>query len=180
MKRYAKEATSIQTAQKGNVVTLKEIACFYTSDTPLLLLEAWLYNLNDFVNVQNKLKEEQISEIAFLIYNHYSALNMAELTLIFKRIKMGYYGPLYGNLSGESICRWFAEFQQEKTQLLIKQEEQEALKNSMTCKQRSENVLTGLLERFPDLLKEIREVRFGGRAASIGKIATKIGGKNEG
>lgn len=180
MKRYAKESISIRTAQKENIVTLKEIACFYTSDTPVLLLEAWLYNLNDFVNVQNKLKENQITEVAFLIYNHYSDLNIAELTLIFKRIKMGHYGPLYGNLSGESICRWFAEFQQEKAQLLIKQQEQDDLRNSMTCKQRSEGVLTGLLERFPDMLKEIRETRFGGRTISIGGVVSKIKNDSDG
>lgn len=179
MKRYEQESRSLEATQKPNILTLKEIAVIYTPNTPSLLLEAWLYNLNDFVNVQNKLNENQIPEIAYLLNNSYSGMNMAELTLLFKRIKMGHYGPLYGNLSGDSICRWFAEFAAEKRQLLIKQQQEDDLKNSLTCKERSENVLSGLLERFPDLLKDVRNAKLPVRTRFIDKIATKVGGENE-
>lgn len=180
MKRYESETVSIEAAQRENILTLQEISLIYTPNTPSLMLEAWLYNLNDFVNVQNKLNPNQIPEIAYLIHNQYSSLNMAELTLLFKRIKMGHYGPLYGNLSGESILRWFAEFTKEKSQILVKQEEQRAFQNSLTCKQRSEGILAGLIERFPDLLTDVKEAKFGGRTAPIGRIVVKIKNNSDG
>ena len=180
MRRYEKETVSVEAAQKPNILTLREIAVIYTPNTPSLLLEAWLYNLNDFVNVQNKLNSEQIPEIAYLINNRYSDLNMAELTLLFKRIKMGHYGPLYGNLSGDNILRWFLEFSKEKDWVLAKQKERHSLQNSMTCRQRSEGILSGLVSRFPGLLTEIRKAPFGGPTTSIGQIASKIKNKENG
>lgn len=155
MRRYEKETICLASAQRENILTLREIGLIYTSATPELLLEAWLYNLNDFVNVQNKLNSDQIPEIAYLINDRYNSLNMAELTLFFKRIKMGHYGSLYGNLSGDSILRWLGELREEKALLQSKQNEQKALQNSLTCGQRSVSILTGLLERFPDLFKHL-------------------------
>lgn len=175
MKRYAKESISVEAAQVDTILTLSEIRKFYTSETPELLVEAWLYNLNDFVNVQNKLKSEQITEIAWLLVGQYSFLNMADLTLIFKRVKMGYYGPLYGNLSGESLCRWFGEYAREKSNANVKLEQQKALQNSLTCKQRSESILSGLLDRFPDLREDLKS---SGEVESLKDLAAKIGGEN--
>ena len=174
MRRYVKESMSVETAQVDTILTLAEIGKFYTAETPGLLLEAWLYNLNDFVNVQNKLKPEQITEIAWLVVGQYSFFNMADLTLIFKRVKMGYYGPLYGNLSGENLCRWFGEYARERANVHVKLEQQKALQNSLTCRQRSENILFGLLERFPDLREDLGNI---GEKNSIKGIIA--GGENE-
>lgn len=175
MKRYAKQCVSVETAQVDTILTLSEIRTLYTHDTPELLVEAWLYNLNDFVNVKNKLNAEQITEIAWLLVEQYASLNMADLTLIFKRVKIGHYGPLYGNLSGESLCRWFGEYAREKANVLEKRERQESLQNSLTCKQRSESILSGLLDRFPDLRQDLRGT---GGEKSLKDVAAKIGGKN--
>lgn len=177
MKRYAKESISVEAAQVDTILTLSEIRRFYTPETPELLVEAWLYNLNDFVNVQNKLKPEQITEIAWLLVGQYSFLNMADLTLIFRRVKMGHYGPLYGNLSGENICRWFGEYVTERSDVIVKREQQKALENSLTSKQRAENALSGLIRRFPDFLKEIEGAEFGGRTTSISGV---VKSKNDG
>lgn len=72
----------------------------YNKRTAEFLIEAWLYNLNDYINTENKLTPNQITEIAKLFYDKAYYLNLPEIVLLFKKIRMGEYGKIYGSFCG--------------------------------------------------------------------------------
>lgn len=90
--------------------TLSELNEWYGSDTPIDWVSIQIATLNLFVNVSNSLNPDQIKEISYWIYERYSKLNLADITLIISRIKLGEYGKLYNNLSGEFILNCFSDY----------------------------------------------------------------------
>lgn len=102
--------------------TLNELREWYGEDCPKDWLYAQIATLNLFVNVSNHLKPYQAKEIAFWIYSEYSRLNIAEITLVISRIKLGKYGKLYSNLSGEFILNCFSEYYSERRSFILQQE----------------------------------------------------------
>lgn len=102
--------------------TLNELTEWYGEDCSKDWLYAQIGTLNLFVNVSNHLKPYQAKEIAFWIYREYPQLNIAEITLVLSRIKLGKYGKLYNNLSGEFILDCFSEYVNEKRSYLLRKE----------------------------------------------------------
>lgn len=104
----------------SQAVTFSELASWYSKDCPSDFISVHLATLNIFVNVSQHLTKEQIKEISFWIVKRWSYLNIAELTLVISRIKMGGYGPLYNNLSGEFILNCFSEYVKERRSAMYK------------------------------------------------------------
>tara|TARA_R110002153_G_scaffold189041_4_gene341901 strand:+ start:9229 stop:9792 length:564 start_codon:yes stop_codon:yes gene_type:complete len=88
-------------------------------DALLALIELHIWGLNESMNLNNKLKEMQVVEIALEIFNHYYYLKMEDIFLVFRRAKMGDYGKLYSSLSMIDIFSWFSKYDAERTELFI-------------------------------------------------------------
>ena len=66
------------------------------------------------MNLKRPLKESQIDEAAFLIISEFKNITIADINLIFKRAKMGHYGPMYEALSIDKIITWFRDYFEER------------------------------------------------------------------
>lgn len=73
-------------------------------------LELWLTDLNDSVNLKNKMTGGQIQATAEAIYDQYYMLTIPDLTLFFKNIKNGVYGQFYESLDRFKIMEWLKEY----------------------------------------------------------------------
>ena len=102
----------------SNKLTLSEIIATYGNDFAIDFLQAWLINLNMFVNVKNRLEENQLFEISLIMKEDNLKLNIADLAFIFRRVKSGFYGKLFNSLSGEFILNCFAEYRLEREKSL--------------------------------------------------------------
>lgn len=71
---------------------------------------AWLINLNDYMNLNKKLNENQIGEIAHYIYQDYHYFKMSDLYYLFSEIKRGSFGEMYGSLDGVKIMKIFESY----------------------------------------------------------------------
>jgi len=111
-------------AYQSNVLKLSELAKFYKQDLPLLTIEAMIIVLNDFVNVreEGKMSDRQIQETARLLYSDFYFYNLAELTLVFNRLKTGHYGSFFGRVDGVEILRAFREYRKERGDAVLKAE----------------------------------------------------------
>lgn len=77
-------------------------------------LEGWIVNLREFVNVGKKMNDIQTFETAMIILQDYKFLTIADVNLLFKRAKSGYYGNLYDRLDGQIILGWFRKYFSER------------------------------------------------------------------
>jgi hypothetical protein len=106
-KRY-KFLDTQELALKSNLIKLSELIDVYSEDTPVDLLRAWLLNMSIYLGLD--VDGQVIKEIARELYEEIFMLNIAELTLLFSRIKRGYYGSFYGRFDGITIISAAREF----------------------------------------------------------------------
>ncbi len=118
MRRYENIRT-VGDAHDKPFVKLFELKEVYTKDTPMFLIESWINNLSMILGLT--IIEEQVQELAFLIYEELYFLNIAELALLFKNIKKGRYGSFYGRIDPAELLRWCREYRQERGAYLSKQ-----------------------------------------------------------
>lgn len=79
-------------------------------------IETWIINFNDFVNLGKGMIGPQSMETALMIMEEFYYLNLADINLVFKRAKSGYYGQLYDRLDGQIILGWFRAYAMERSQ----------------------------------------------------------------
>lgn len=77
--------------------TLRDVAAAHTEECATLLLETYITNLNDAVNI-NRMSEAQTTELGHLMYFEAPYLKLTEVNEFFRRVKSAYYGEYYGSL----------------------------------------------------------------------------------
>ncbi len=77
-------------------------------------IEGWIVHLRKFLNVGNRMNDEQTQETAMMIMDEFYNVTIADINIIFKRAKMGRWGGLYGRLDGQMILTWFDNYFQER------------------------------------------------------------------
>jgi hypothetical protein len=99
---------------KCGAPTISEISKQYDNKTALELMGSYIKNLNDFLNIKTKMKEEQIFETSYLICRRFYYFNLAEISNIFADIKIGKYGKLYESIDGAKILSFFTDYNEER------------------------------------------------------------------
>lgn len=105
---------SIPAVFESSLPSLGQVERAYGYDFIQAYLEGWIVNLREFVNVGRKMTDLQTFETAMFILQDYKCLNIADINLIFKRAKTGYYGKLYDRLDGQIILDWFRQYFEER------------------------------------------------------------------
>ncbi len=82
-------------------------------------LAIWIAGLNEFIYGNDKdkaLTEFQIEQTADMLSDkfEFSNINIADLSLVFKKAYAGDYGKLYGRLRPDIIIGWFVEYFNER------------------------------------------------------------------
>lgn len=70
-------------------------------------IEGWIVNLREFLSVGKGMTDAQSREAAMLIVATFPNLNIADVNLIFKRIKLGRLGKIYDRLDGQVLLEMF-------------------------------------------------------------------------
>ena len=86
LRSFARENTQIL-AISSSAPTLASIRREYSEDFQIAYVSVWIVNLNDFVNALRKMSPEQIEETATIIVQEYPYLNLADINLVFRKIK---------------------------------------------------------------------------------------------
>jgi hypothetical protein len=98
----------------SGIPTLATIRKQYSQDFIIAYLAMWILNLNEFINVPRKMSPEQMEETATILYQEYHFFNLADINLIFRRIKKGEFGQLFADIDGLKILSWFEKYAQER------------------------------------------------------------------
>lgn len=110
-KKYSHIKT-VNSAYDSGYVKLSEIKEIYSQEAPVMLIESWIMQLALFLDLP--VNKDQIRELAWLIYDDNNFLNVAELTLLFTKIKKGFYGQFFGRIDPSEILRWCREYRRER------------------------------------------------------------------
>lgn len=78
------------------------------------LIKLYMIELNNMLNLKRSLTEEMIDAIAEELLASFSMLNMADVHLVFRRAKTGYYGELYENVNMPKVLGWFVGYFDER------------------------------------------------------------------
>lgn len=112
--RLFSKATTPALAIKCQAPTLASIRKNYSEDFMIAYIAVWIVNLNDFVNASRKMSPSQMEETAFMIYQEYYYLNLADINLVFRKIKKGEFGQLFAELDGMKLLSWFEKYKMER------------------------------------------------------------------
>lgn len=107
---------------------LAEVEKTYGYEFLQAYLEGWIVNLREFVNVGKRMTDMQTFETAMIILQDYKYLTIADINLLFKRAKSGYYGKLYDRLDGQIILDWFRSYDKERAAAAVEDSINEAEK----------------------------------------------------
>jgi len=70
--------------------------------------------LNDHINAKSKLSKSQTDFIINEMMTEFYYLNLADISLFFRRLKSAHYGELYNALSPEKVITWLKEYANER------------------------------------------------------------------
>lgn len=128
--RY-REFKTQKSALLSKKINLREVAATYNTKTPEALLSLWLTNLCIYMDFS--IMQVQISPTAKYMVEEIGMLNMAELTLLFHRIREGFYGEFYGKFNPQIVLRACREYRQERGRIISKMnsEEQSKILNTL-------------------------------------------------
>jgi hypothetical protein len=117
--RIFQNTDTAELAIKSNTPTLASIKKNYSEDFLIAYIAVWIVNLNDFVNAIRKMTPSQIEETAVIIYQEFYYLNVADINLVFRKIKKGEFGQLFAELDGVKILSWFEKYNLERMRVAI-------------------------------------------------------------
>jgi len=109
----------------SNIPRLAEIRKETSEKKALTVIELWISDLNDFLNISRKMNPAQMHQTAVMILADYYYFNIADINLVFTRAKKGHYGNLYESLDGMKIFSWFEQYDQERSQVAYNEALQE-------------------------------------------------------
>ena len=126
-----KKYSHIKTVEDGLVsrkIKVRELAAIYGEDKIASWISLWLISLSKYMDFQISNEQADITSIDIL--SEMYMLNIAELTLLFTRIRKGHYGIFYGKFNMQTIMLACKGFRVERGGILskMKEEEQNKLK----------------------------------------------------
>lgn len=114
VQKACNEVNSIPAVFTSGMPTLGMMKKTYGYDFTQAYLEGWIVNVKDFFSISNSIKEQTIGETAMIVLDTYPYLTLADINLVFKRAKMGFFGELYNRLDGQIILGWFKTYNEER------------------------------------------------------------------
>lgn len=110
----------------SNTIKLNELSQTYGEQTIVRWIRLWIVNLSKFMDFS--VDDMQCKRTAILILEGGYMLNMAELTLFFKRIMNGHYGEFYGKFNPQQVLRPLREYRTERGRVILKMSDDEQKK----------------------------------------------------
>jgi len=116
-----RKCNNVELCLNSDTPALSELRKDNGEDKVLTMLEMWILDINEFFNVQRKMKPNQIKETALMILEDFYYLRVADLNYVFSNAKKGRYGELYGTLDGSKVYAWFVEHDNERASMAYKE-----------------------------------------------------------
>ena len=95
--------------------SLKKVSDQYGQIATEVYIKLCITDLVNNINVGDGFTKTHINTLGNFIFEDYSHLSLADIMLVLKRAKKGFYGHLYNRLDVPTVMIWFAEYEKERT-----------------------------------------------------------------
>lgn len=109
-----REVTTVEQALAVKSKSLLSLKNMYSPEKIAALIKLQLIELNELLNLKRPLTEQQIDAIADEILTQWHYLTMADIYLIMRRAKTGYYGEFYESITMPKVLTWFRDYFDER------------------------------------------------------------------
>ena len=117
---------TIDDALMARKIKLRELSVCYGEKLIMGWIHAWLINLSSYMNFS--ITEQQARTTSMFILEDCYMLNIAEFTLLFRKITRGNYGQFYGQFNGQIIMNACREYRNQRGKILSLKTEDEQQK----------------------------------------------------
>lgn len=139
MTRFRKVSTELACIDSKSP-TIMDVERAFGPDVVQAYIESWIVNLRLFFNVGKGMNDTQTMETAMLIVDAFPHLNIADINLVCKRAKQGYYGQIYDRLDGNVIIGWFNRYFDDRCERAAERSQREAEQFNMNIKDTPERI----------------------------------------
>ena len=108
---------TVNSALVSGTIKMNELMMAYDEESAYLYLSAWLLKLSSVMDFE--VTPDQIDDTAKMLIQEISMFNLADITLLFNRIKKGHYGVFYGKFNPQLILVAAKEYRMEKITYLL-------------------------------------------------------------
>jgi hypothetical protein len=126
----------------GSAPTLSQINLAYGKNTSAACVVPLLTDVSEFCGCKEKLSEDQLEELSYIISGEYHWLKITEIMLFFWWFKSGKYGKFYGSVDPMIIVSALKQFVKDRNAIIAKrdimekeQKEKEWKKTALTYEQ---------------------------------------------
>ena len=109
-----KDVRSVPDVWRAKTPSLAALKNHYGEDFPVDYMALWLIQINDMLNLTNKMSGAQIDITARLIFNENPMLTIADIKVVFDRAVSGSFGEIYNRLDSAIVCKWFRDYWDER------------------------------------------------------------------
>jgi len=135
MKREFREVNTVKKAFEADQNSIAVYRKQSDSDFIEAMIQIHLYDLNNSLNVHEKLNEFQIEDIAIEIVTLYWQLSLVDIFLVFKKAKRGEYGKINYSLNMPDVLGWFDKYAEERSQYFMQRSTSEGIENKQNSEQ---------------------------------------------
>jgi len=118
LQRYLEYKTPVE-ALFSEKIKISELSICYGEQLIITWLRAWLVTLSNYMDFE--INESQSRKTAMFILEECYMLNLAELSLLFKKIMKGHYGQFFNKFNGQIIIQACREYRKERGLILSRQ-----------------------------------------------------------
>lgn len=112
--------------------SLAELGVRYGQETPIMVLEAMILDLVEYLNIGKNMLPAQIRKTAEIIVAEHPTLTVEHFAVVFQRAKLGQWGEQYDRLDGVVIARWVTRYVQEIAEFVQRESENQHLATKVT------------------------------------------------
>ena len=105
-------AQDIERAIDGTAPTIRELLHAYKLEQLEVWMMAQIENLNNFAGVKQKMRINQMQELAAILLQKCQHLKATEILLFFFKLKGGDFGGFYGVVDPQKVAEYFNVFMQ--------------------------------------------------------------------
>lgn len=105
-------AQDIERAIDGAAPTIRELLHAYELEQLEVWMMAQIENLNNFAGVKQKMRINQMQELAGILLQKCQHLKATEILLFFFKLKGGDFGGFYGVVDPQKVAEYFNVFMQ--------------------------------------------------------------------
>lgn len=87
-----------------------QIGKIYGSEKMILLIQAFLFDLEDYFDFDKKMNESQLQFISQEIVSKYGTITIADLYVIFRNAKSGVYGKFFNRIPPDEVLQCFSDY----------------------------------------------------------------------